>query len=1002
VNVAILRWPNPWNIRQVVDVRGSGSVDLVTMREDVRVGEPARRVPSVPHTVSGRDAAARTDRSRSHRSSAPASGAPAAHAGVRLPIVPDVLRPRGRLPFPVGTFVGRADELTRAGAVLADRRLVTLTGSGGAGKTRMAIEMARRAEAGFGDGVRFVDLTSVQDERSVVDEIALALGVMEPERGGTLIEALVRELDGRDALIVIDGCEPVIGAVSQALTALLEGSNGLKVLATSREPLGIPGETVITVPPLEHADAVALFLERAGPADAPVNVDDTGLATIGRICDRLDRLPLAIELAAARARSLSLSRIEGALDDQIELLLRAAGPVPSRQRTLRASFDWSYALLSEPEARLLAELSVFRGGFGLDDAIAICHATSPEALSGLVERSLLSRSEDAGSGSAGELRYRMLETVREFAAERLGAQPRAADAVRRRHARHYLALAEAAVPHLTGFAQDAWLARLAVETDNLRVALDAWRETSDTDGLARMAVALTPYWLERSQWSECRRWLLAATELPGLSRVRHARLLNRRCYLEMWAGDVALVPVLVREALELLDGLDEATESGRAHGFRAIAISRAAGPEAARAETEQALQLLRAGGDRWGLAMLLAFFAAARLFQDRPDESRAMFDEAIAVATASGDRRTLRLAQGFAACASITQGRVEEATHQADSSLRAAAAADHATPMILSLLVQSWALIVGGEVEAARAAATECLALARRSEESPVLDGLALWAQAQVATAAGALDQATSSLVEACRLTAADRTWAALPALALAEVTAELNGPTAAAAPLRDAERIAETASQPWIAGRLALLRARLTDDPVRSDALVQEGVARARDAGDQLAVIDGLELLADMAEERHDDKVAVRLWAAASAAREALGYRRVLRREPGYRQRIGRATARLGPERTTTTWAEGAALTVDQAVAYGSRRHGRRRRPTTGWYSLTPAELEVAQLVAQHRSNPEIARLLFMSRATVKTHLVHIFAKLGIATRSELAAETIRRGAAGYAVEDP
>jgi predicted ATPase/DNA-binding CsgD family transcriptional regulator len=917
---------------------------------------------------------------------------PGASADRRLSVLP-ARSVRGRLPFPVSTFVGRADDLARAGSLLMSSRLITLTGSGGTGKTRLAIEIARRHESSFAGGVWFIDFATVRDERLVLNEIATVLGVAEPERDGSLLEALVRELQGRDTLAIVDGCEHMVGAIGDAVSALLEASGTLRVMTTSREPLSIPGENVLAVPPLNREEAVALFVERAGDARSGITFDERQMETVQRICDRLDCLPLAIELAAAKARSLSVSRIASALDDRLRLLPGTGRSMPQLQRTLRASFEWSHGLLTEAQARLLEDLSVFRGGFTLDDALAVCPGASVETLTALVERSLVSLDWGPSGGQDEDPRYHLLETIRQFAAERLATERRVARNRRRRHARHYLALAEAAEPNLTSDAQDEWMARLAVEVDNLRAALGAASELPDPEVLARLAVALTPYWLERSQWSECRHWLVAAAQSARLSAIHRAQVLNRRCYLELWAGHAAMVPGLAAESLTLLLGLDEPIEQGRAHGFRAIAVSAAAGPGAARADVDEALALLRADRDPWGRAMLLAFFAGARLFHDQSHENRAMLDEAMEIAAMRGDRRTLRLAEAFAACAAITQGRIAEAAGLAESALKAARVADHATPMIVSLFVQSWTSAVGGDTEGASAKAAECLAISRRSEESPVFDGLALWAEAQAKLAAGSFDRAVPLLEEARRLTAPDRTWAALPVLSLAQVAIDLDDPTTATVSLEEAERLAGAGGLVWVAGRLALARARLADDPVRGEALVHKGLALASEGGDQLGLVDGLEALADLSAKRGDDPMAVRLWAAASSARASLGYARAARDKAVHEERLGDWTKRLGEERTTAFWAEGETLGVSEALAYAARRRGPRGRPTTGWYSLTPAESEVVRLVAQHLTNPEIAQLLFISRATVKTHLFHIFAKVGLSSRSELAAEAIRRG---------
>ena len=711
----------------------------------------------------------------------------------------------GNLPFPVASFIGRSAEITRAADLLAGNRLVTVTGSGGCGKTRLAIELARRLEARFAAGTWFVDLETLRSGEHVLTEIAAVLGVEEPERGKTLAQAIAGLLGAGSFLVVLDNCEHVAAAVSSAASALLAGAADLRILATSRQPFSIPGEVSWRLPELTPQDAVALFVERARQASPDLSLhSEQQLTVIDAICQRLDGLPLAIELAAARVRTLSLSRIAATLDQRIALL----GDTPATSRpshaTLRASFEWSHSLLSAGEQDLLAQMAVFAGGSWLDDVMAVCPDATVAALANLVDRNLLMMRE----GQDGEPRYQMLQTVREFAAERLAEDGDHATRAGRRHAERYLALAETAQPQLTRERQDEWLARLALDYSNLRAALTWCRDEPAPELCARLAAALTPYWLERSQWSECRLWLESAASAGALPPALRARVLNLRCYLEAWAGDPAVVPGLAEQSLALLCGLDEPVEEGRAHGFIGFVLAYVQGPEAARPHMERAFELMRAGGDDWGLAMGLAYFADSRLFQADPDESRRMFDEAVEIATTAGDRRTLRLALSMAALAAVAQGRIAEAVRRAERAAESARQADHTAALIGALFVQAWVLLLHGDHDAAAAAARECHALGRDSGEGG--EGIALWLQAEAALAAADPVGAAALLEQARELTATDNTFAALPVLATAEALLATGDHDAAKAAADDAATLASTAGRIWILGRVYLLRARL------------------------------------------------------------------------------------------------------------------------------------------------------------------------------------------------
>ena len=307
------------------------------------------------------------------------------------------------LPAPLTSFVGRESELSEAAALLADARLLTLTGPGGAGKTRLALQLASTVAETFPDGVWFVDLSSVAGGEFVLDRVATTLGVKEPRAGRTLGEAVGRYLARRQMLLVVDNCEHVVESAAEVLAALLAAPN-LKVVATSREPLGVGGELTWAVPPLNDADAVALFSDRARQATPHFQLRPEDADAAHAICRRLDSLPLAIELAAARTRALAPGDIAASLKDRFDLLPAGPRTAPPRQATLGASFDWSYELLSDKERVLLRQCSVFAAGFDLEAASAVCSPGGPDVLAALVDRSLLVVQDDL----QGSRRYRML------------------------------------------------------------------------------------------------------------------------------------------------------------------------------------------------------------------------------------------------------------------------------------------------------------------------------------------------------------------------------------------------------------------------------------------------------------------------------------------------------------------------------------------------------------------------------------------------------------------
>ncbi|MEU8797738.1 BTAD domain-containing putative transcriptional regulator [Spirillospora sp. NPDC048819] len=410
---------------------------------------------------------------------------------------------RPRLPAQLTSFVGREEELRRVGKMLAGGRLVTLLGPGGAGKTRLAVEAAQRE----GGEVCFVDLAPVaagEVPKALLGALGLREGGMRPAPGeqqpADAVERLVTALDGRRMLLVLDNCEHVVEPTAGIAHRLLSACSELRVLATSREALGITGEALRPVPPLELPPdgtpagelaaypAVRLFLDRAEAVRPGFAVDDGNAGAVLRICRTLDGLPLAIELAAARLRSLPVTEVAMRLDDRFRLLSRGNRAAVPRHRTLRAVVEWSWDLLDEAERTLARRLTVFSGGFTMEAAAGVCGQDDDELLIELVDRSLV---------QSDGTRYRMLDTVRAFCAERLG-EAGETERFERAHAEYFLGLARRAEPHLRGAEQLEWLAALAADHGNLHAAL-RWCVRHDHALALRLIAALSWYWQLRGR-----------------------------------------------------------------------------------------------------------------------------------------------------------------------------------------------------------------------------------------------------------------------------------------------------------------------------------------------------------------------------------------------------------------------------------------------------------------------------------------------------------------------
>jgi predicted ATPase/class 3 adenylate cyclase len=561
------------------------------------------------------------------------------------------------LPQQVTSFIGREREFGEIRELLGRERLVTIAGSGGLGKTRLSLQVAAEALDDFPDGVWLVELAPLSDPRLAPQAVATVLAVRE-EPGRSVTQALARHCGERTLLLILDNCEHLIGACAELAAQLLQSGKHVRILATSRERLNIRGEATYPLAPLvlpdaggavtlaaaTQSDAVRLFIDRVRSAQPAFQATEENAADIAEICRRLDGVPLALELAAARARALALRDIAARLDDRFRLLTvgdRAALP---RQQTLRALIDWSHDLLSPPERTLFRRLAVFAGDFTLEAAEAVATGDALDTadildlLANLVEKSLVVLDADRP-------RYRMLETVRQYAAERLDASGEA-HAVRDRHLRHYVKLTEAARPELVGPAQASWLARLDGERENI-LAASAWCDDAE-DGAElgfRLVHAMKPYWVTRGLLNLGLRLAVEALARasPDNRSVARCRTLFNTGQIACWLGRYAEARGYLDESLAIARELRDPTRIAAALQPLGLACLGLGDSVAARRHLEEAIELARAQNDVHDLVAALNAMAQFHRSQDDLDAAVPLYGQVIELARRMDDRESIAI-----------------------------------------------------------------------------------------------------------------------------------------------------------------------------------------------------------------------------------------------------------------------------------------------------------------------------------------------------------------------
>ena len=900
----------------------------------------------------------------------------------------------GSLPVQLTSFIGRRSTIELVGRRLAEHRLVSLVGPGGCGKTRLAIEVGQRTKLVPPDSVCFVDLSGLSDPALVPGTVLRAFGLGEAPGSGPL-ESLIAQLSKRDVLVLLDNCEHLIDACAALAEALARECGGVRLLATSREHLGAAGEAVVDVGGLElpapagrgdeervrRSEAGRLFIERARMARADFVARGDDARVVASICEHLDGIPLALEMAAARVCLMSVQAIAEGLADRFSLLSTNRRAGPTRHRSLLASIEWSCGLLDEGERCILHRLSVFASGFTLAAAEAVCAGDEVERddlfglLSSLVDKSVV-------QASPGPDRLRLHETMHAYAAASLEVEGATA-AVRDRHLDYFTELAKSLEPKTLTSEFSLAQAKLEPELDNLRAAL-RWSVESKQFGTGAALVSslgsfLYEIGLSSEAFAQCEHFL--AAEIDPSLRASLLHLASRCSRLSDPPMSLRLAEELVSVGRALRD---EAIQAG---GLVAVAAGQVeADPAAALGAAIEGVRLAQASREQRTEVLGLWIKSGALMRLGRPAEALAVGEEALRASSAcdwpSGEHSARIVISWSATCTGRFARALEETSYILHSS--------RTSPLHVATAEAQSAQVLACKGEDATALIDRAVSAVSVSGDSFFVANFDL-ARGRILIALGQEDDGYQVLEAAiAKLESFGLFAMCVQNRALLAEVAVSRGDLLTARRHLDASswrlpRAVEPAGAPVFRAEARLARAEGL--PARAHGLACDGLASAFEGGHVLWMVDLLDLVAITCSALGSPAEAARLLGAAESQRDLIGYVRPAPARKELAPVLADLQATLGHAAFEAALSEGGALSLEEAVAYARRGRGTHSRARSGWDSLTPSEQQVASLVGQHLTNAQIAERLFISVPTVKSHLNRAFAKLGMNNRGQLAA---------------
>jgi predicted ATPase/class 3 adenylate cyclase/DNA-binding CsgD family transcriptional regulator len=914
---------------------------------------------------------------------------------------------RHNLPVQLTSFVGREREVAEVLALLDDARLVTLAGAGGCGKSRLGVQVAAEW-VGTGREAWLVELAPLNDPGNLGSFVASAMGIKE-EGSRAPVDSIVDQLSTRAAMVVLDNCEHLVDAVAEIVATLLTHAPSLTIVTTSREPIGVPGETVFRVPSLAVPDraadaasaggfdAVRLFVERARLARPGFALDDETVAPVIEICRRLDGIPLALELAAARVRMMPPAALAAALDDRFKLLGGGGRTVLGRQQTLRASVDWSYALLTATEKSVLQRLSVFAGSFSLAAAEEVAAAVDVDAfevmdiVARLVDRSLVQADPDGL-----EARYSLLETIRQYAFERL-LDTGDTIATRDRHLHSMVALCALSAPGLDVPELERGVARMTLDDRNLAAAFDWANDVGDAESMWFMCGALTFYWVSTGQFSESRRRFDQCVAHPDVPTAEQLAARWGASYLALYSGLFERGITLSEECLVLARNVGDdryAARSLHTIGTTTMFFDL----DASRVVLQEAIELAERVDDPWCLADSMQIMSYTYLIEEDIDQALAWADRAAPIARDLDNAQLLawdELARGQLAVrrGDLTGSRVRFAA----AARQGARTGDpNIAATVLGFRAQMETL--AGDAESWVTPVTESFDHCVRVGAGQGVVGL-YFAQLSVLVASGRAE-AAAALVQAYSELLVPVVPMLAPLLRVGEAFVALANGDRELARSRALDGISHpmaTAVTPT--GEVLIGYLDLGDNEIsRAETRAYAALDLVVERGNVPDLVDAVGLLGHVAAANGRIEDAARLWGAVDGieARAGIGHGCTFI-GPWLTAGRERVEQELGADGYLAAHEQGGQLSRDEVIELVTRARGKRGRPVSGWDSLTPTEVRVVELAASGLTNAKIGEQIFVAGGTVKTHLAHAYAKLGVANRTELAtAFTARRAPAG------